>query len=189
LTAENANSLFRGVPAGIQRAQSAGWATSPTAAARAAQQLNDLVSAWQSAVYVAKPANGSYTLASANSPLFVTVVNTLNVPVKVKVTLTTADGVIGFHADDIGTQQVPANGQHAVLRVPVHVQRSGRFTIAVGVTTPSGVALGEPVVLNIRSTALGGVGVIITAVAAAVLFVALLVRLVRRSRPQPTEAL
>ncbi len=182
LSTAASEALFRGLPAAIQRAESAGWATTPAAAERAATQLNGLVDGWQSAVYVARPANGSYTLASASSPLFVTVVNMLSVPVKVKVAMTTADGVIGFHADDIGAQEVPADGQHAVLRVPVHVQRSGRFTIAVAVTTAAGVQLGEPVTLNIRSTALGAIGVIITTVAGAVLVVALLVRVIHRRR-------
>jgi Family of unknown function (DUF6049) len=181
LTSAGADTLFRGLPAGIQRMQSAGWAKAPAAATQAASDLNAMVQRWDNSVYIAQPGNSTYTLASSSSPLFVTVVNTLDVDVRVKVALTTANGVIGFHADDIGTQTIPA-GQRAPLRVPVHVQRPGRFTLAATLATPAGQRLGRPVILGIRSTALGTIGIVITAAAGGVLVLALAIRVIRRHR-------
>jgi hypothetical protein len=181
LSAPGAAALLHGLPAAIQRTQSAGWATDPAAGYRSAAQVRKLVVGWQTSVFIARPANGSYTLASSSSPLFVTVVNTLTVPVRVKVSLTTANGVIGFRADDIGTQEIPAH-QRSPLRIPVHVQRPGRFTLFASVTTPDGAPLGTPLTLGIRSTALGAIGVIITVVAGVVLVIALVVRVTRRRR-------
>jgi Family of unknown function (DUF6049) len=187
LTTAGADTLFRGLSAGIQRMQSAGWASAPAAGTQAATDLDAMVQRWDNSVYIAQPANSSYTLASSSSPLFVTVVNTLDVDVRVKVALTTANGVIGFHADDIGTQTIPA-GQRAPLRVPVHVQRPGRFTLSATLATPAGQRLGRPVILGIRSTALGTIGIVITAVAGGVLILALAIRVVRRHRHRASAA-
>jgi hypothetical protein len=52
--------------------------------------------------------------------------------------------------------------------------------------TPDGAALGSSVPLSIHSTALGAIGVIITAVAVGVLVLALAIRVVRRIRGRKT---
>ncbi len=186
LTPTDAQTLLGGVPAAVQRTQSAGWVMDPAAGSRNAGELAALVDHWRRGVSIAQPANGTYTLASSSSPLFVTVVNELSVPVSVRVSLSTANGVIGFHADDIGAQVVQS-GQRLPLRVPVHVQRPGRFTLIASLTTPAGTALGQPATLGIRSTALGTIGVIIMVVAGAVLVAALAVRVIRRRRARRRE--
>jgi hypothetical protein len=73
----------------------------------------------------------------------------------------------------------------------VKVQRAGRFQVDAMLATPDGTPLGQPVRLQVRSTALGGIGVTITLVATGILVVALVVRFVRRfrhrRRPPPTD--
>ncbi|MEP6598590.1 MAG: DUF6049 family protein [Actinomycetota bacterium] len=181
LSAPDAALLFAGLSAAIQRTASAAWRQDPLRSAGYASALDRKIAGWRNSVQIQRPSNGSYTLASTSAPLFVTVINKLPVPVKVRVSLTTVNGVVGFRADDVGPQEVPA-GQKAPLRIPVHVQRAGRFEIAADVTTPAGDKLGATVMLGINSTALGRIGVIITTGAAGVLVLALLMRLYRRWR-------
>ncbi len=94
--------------------------------------------------------------------------------------LATAGGVAGFSADAL-TQQVPA-GTRLTMRVAVHAVRSGHFQVVGRLSTPSGRPLGQPLRLTVNSTALGGIGVVITVVAAAVLALALCLRVLRRLR-------
>lgn len=181
LSGPAATALFAGLPAAIQRTASSAWRQDRRRGTAFAAALDAKVGGWRDSVQIQRPANGSYTLASTSAPLFVTVVNSLPVPVRVRVSLSTVNGLVGFRADDVGPQEIPA-GQKAPLRIPVHVQRAGRFLLAANVLTPDGDQLGDTVTLGINSTALGAIGVIITAVAAAVLILAVLVRLYRRWR-------
>jgi hypothetical protein len=53
---------------------------------------------------------------------------------------------------------------------------------------PDGSQLGEPLQVSVNSTALGAIGVIMTAVASAVLVLALLIRMLRRLRSYPRRS-
>jgi hypothetical protein len=142
-------------------------------------------------VQIAQPSVGTYTLASNSAPLFVTVVNSLPVPVTVQVSIQTVNNIVGFSAQPLRHETIPAR-QQVSLRMAVKVQRAGRFQVDATLATPDGTPLGQPVRLQVRSTALGGVGVAITLVATGILVVALVVRFVRRYRhrkpPPPTDA-
>jgi hypothetical protein len=98
-------------------------------------------------------------------------------------------GVRGFSTGKIGIQTIPAaNGRspsRRTVKVPAHVERSGRFQITVTLQTPGGAALGKPVPLRVHSTALGTVTLWITGSALAVLVAAILLRLYRRLRFGP----
>ena len=61
-------------------------------------------------------------------------------------------------------------------------RRTGRFEVQASLLTPAGSALGNPINLDVRSTALGSVGVIITVAAGVLLAIMLLLRLIRRIR-------
>jgi heme/copper-type cytochrome/quinol oxidase subunit 2 len=153
--------------------------------------LTSIVAGLQNGVQIAQPAVGTYTLASNSAPLFVTVVNSLPVPVTVQVSIQTVNNIVGFSAQTLQHETIPAR-QQVSLRMAVKVQRAGRFQVDATLATPDGAPLGQPVRLQVRSTALGGIGVTITLVATGILVVALVVRFVRRfrhrRRPPPTDS-
>ena len=71
------------------------------------------------------PANGTYSLASSDAPLVLTVRNDLPFPVSVRLDLRIR-GNRGLSIDDIGPQTLP-QGQRTTLQVPAHVRQSGEF--------------------------------------------------------------
>jgi hypothetical protein len=77
------------------------------------------------------------------------------------------------------------------VSVRVRARTSGRFTARLGLVDASGSPFGDTVELEVRSTQYGRVALAVTGVAAAVLFVAAGVRIVRRVRhpppPEPAE--
>ena len=100
---------------------------------------------------------------------------------RVKVQVTAVNDQPGFHAENPVPVVVPAATKRT-LQVRVHVMRTGRFQVQAQLLTPADGELGAPVALLIHSTALGTIGVVITAIAAGVLVLALVVRIVRRLR-------
>lgn len=181
LSAQDAKALLDGVPMAVQRTVSAAWRDRRAQGDQTAAALSAYVGRWRAGVQIAHPSVGTYTLASNSAPLFVTVVNALDVPVTVQVTIATVNNVVGFTATPLTHQTIPAR-QQVSLRMAVKVQRAGRFQVDASLATPDGTTLGQPVRLQVRSTALGGIGVTITLVATGVLVVALIVRFARRFR-------
>jgi hypothetical protein len=181
---DDATRLLGGLPAAIQRAESSAWRVNRAQGASFATGLAQQAGRWANGVSIVRPSSGSYTLASNDAPLFVTVVNTLPVDVNVRVGITTVNGVAGFRTDDVHVQRIPS-GARVSLKIQAHVQRAGRFQVDATLRAPDGSALGQPVRLNIHCTALGAVGVIITAVACGVLVLALGFRVIRRIRSGP----
>lgn len=181
LSAKDADLLLGPLPAAVQRAESSAWRDNPAGGDAFAQLIGGRVDALESGVTIVKPKNGTYTLASNNSPLPVTISNNLDVPVTVRISIVPVNGLPGFKATDIGLRQIGPK-QLIPLHIPTEVQRTGRFQVQAVLWTPSGDMIGGPVLLTVRSTALGLVGVVITVVAAAVLVLALLLRVARRLR-------
>lgn len=188
----DASAILGNLPAAAQRAASAGWQADPDPAVRQEgdQATTDLlhhIDSIESNVQIVKPSSGTYTLASSNSPLPLTIWNRFTVPVTVQIRVSTQNGLPGFTADTIAPQVIAPNVKKQ-MQIPTHVQRTGRFEVQAELLTPTREAVGDPVELSIRSTALGTIGVVITVVAGAILVLALLVRLVvrwrRRSRTQ-----
>lgn len=135
------------------------------------------------AVHIVNPKDASYTLASDNSPLPITVENDLRFPVTVRIQVRTVNAVAGLKVADIGSVSLDPRSKSTV-HLPTRVQRSGRIQIKVQLRTPDrpGRRVGETVPLYVRSTVLGMIGVIITDVAGGVLVLALLLRFLRRWR-------
>jgi hypothetical protein len=190
LNPADAPNVIGGLPAAIQRAASAAWVADPAGGAAFAGRLDALVGALQHGVYISRPSSGTYTLASNDAPLPITVVNTLLADVHIRVRVTTANDVSGFHADDTRVVTIPraasaTSPTRDTLKIPTRVQRAGTFQVNAVLLTPDGTPLGSSVPLSIHSTALGAVGVIITAVAIGVLVLALAIRVVRRVRGRP----
>ncbi|MDT4892822.1 MAG: hypothetical protein QOE97_1857 [Pseudonocardiales bacterium] len=179
LSATDADLLLGSLPAAIQRAESSEWRLDPHAGDAFAEAVSKRITTLESGVRIIKPSSGTYTLASNNSPLPLTIENALDVPVTVRVQVTSVNGLPGFTTHDVGKQQVAPNTK-VTLHIPTQVERTGRFEVQAVLLTPSDEPIGTPVLLSVRSTALGAIGVVITVAAAAVLVLALLVRAVRR---------
>ncbi|MFL6129013.1 MAG: DUF6049 family protein [Mycobacteriales bacterium] len=168
----------------LRRAGSSAWRTDPRAGAAFTLRLRRQISALRARVTMSSPATGDYTLASADSPLLLTLENRLDVPVAVRVRLTTPPG---FAVSDIGVVRIPAGDKRSV-RVPASVQRTGTFTVRGQLTTPGAGTLGQEITLSVRSTAYGGLALGITGLAFTVLVGAVLVRLARQLRGRPDQA-
>ena len=191
----DASRLLGALPAAVQRAESSGWRSDPAGGEAFAALLSHQLDALETGVQIIRPSTGTYTLASSNSPLPITVVNNLDVNVTVNIDVEPVNGLPGFSATEIQHQRIPPKTR-VTLHVPTSVERTGRFRVVATLLTPSGERIGTAVPLSVRSTALGLIGIVITVVAAVVLALALIVRLIRRLRQrrdpqapdQPTPA-
>ncbi|MEO9222739.1 MAG: DUF6049 family protein [Mycobacteriaceae bacterium] len=154
----------------------AGSAAEVDAARQALTRLHDEVSL--------QAPSGTYTLASAQSPLLLVVRNDLPVSIDVRVSV---DAPAGQRATDIGVQPLPA-GSSRQLQVPTDVSRTGQFAVDVALSTDSGQQLGESARLQVRSTAYGPATALATAGAALVLLALVGRRLWHRFRGQPDRA-
>ena len=169
------------LPTAAQLAASSSLLQDSTAAASYAGKVQALVVALRTGVHLVKPTKGEYTLTSTNSSIPITIANDLAVPVQVDVTASATGGLSGFAATPIESKTIAARSTIQV-RLPTHFDRTGRLEVQVTLSTPAALALGDPIQLSVRSTALGTIGIVITAVAGVVLVVALLVRVVGRVR-------
>jgi hypothetical protein len=167
-----ASSYRRGDPAGVRTAVEA---------------VIEAVEAQRKRVFLIVPADGTYSLASERASLVFTVENQLPVPVRVRITVD-ASLVAGLETDDIG-MKVLAAANRTLIEVPATVERPGEFRVTSAISTPAGGTLGEPVRLTVRSTAYGGIALVITIGAGALLLVLFALRLLRRVRgggpPEP----
>jgi hypothetical protein len=116
--------------------------------------------------------------------------NDLPFAVDVRLDLRTR-GNVGLRTEDTGVTTLQPQSRTTV-QVPTHVRQSGSFTVTAMLTTPAGGALGEPVQMQVKSTAYGAVTLVITLGAAALLGLLFLRRLVRfvlnRRRGTPPAA-
>ncbi|MFQ2875256.1 hypothetical protein ACLILY_07885 [Mycobacterium sp. MS3] len=126
---------------------------------------------------------GSYTLATEHSPLPLALHNGLAVPIRVRLQVNAPPGMT---VTDMGEIELPPG--YLPLRVPIEVNFTQRVAIDVGLRTPDGTTLGEPVRLSVHSNAYGEVLFAITLTAAAVLVTLAGRRLWHRFRGQPDPA-
>jgi hypothetical protein len=180
LSSSAAADLLGGFNTGLLRAQSSAWRTDRVGGAAIVTALNNNIDAKLGAVSLVRPAEGTYSLSSANSPLLVTVQNRLSQDVTVRVSVDAGVGVIGFRSPPL-TETISA-GDKRTISIPTHVDRLGQFKVTAHLTTPDGQQLGQTIELSLRSTSLGGITKVITIVAAAVLIAALLRRAIKRIR-------
>lgn len=153
--------------AATARAASVASSRDPERAARAAADLRRTVGSLLDEVTLLSPADGTYSLASSDAPLVLTVRNDLPFAVLVRLQIRTRSGV-GLSVADIGVQEL-APLERTTLQVPAEVRQSGRFTVTATLTTPDGDVLGDPVELQVTSTAYGAISLAITIGAAALL--------------------
>ncbi|MCZ2837816.1 DUF6049 family protein [Modestobacter sp. VKM Ac-2985] len=183
----DADEALAGYDAAIARAASAQWRGDPEAFQAAVTDLQGTVARLREQVSLVSPADGTYTLASSDAPLVLTVRNDLPFAVDVRLDLQSRRNV-GLVTEDIGVQTL-APESITTIEVPADVQQSGGFAVTARLTTPAGGPLGEPVQLQVRSTAYGPVTLAITLGAAALLALLFLRRAVRfvlrRRRGEP----
>lgn len=182
--------------AAIARATSLAWRDEPAGFRSAAGDLIALFDRLRSQVALLAPADGTYTLASSDAPLVLTVRNDLPFAVQVLLDLR-ARGSRGLSITDIGPQ-ILAPGERTTLQVPTEVRQAGGFAVTATLTTPSHRPLGAPVDLQVTSTAYGSITLIITIGAGTLLgllFLRRLVNFLRRRRrraagttPAPAQA-
>ncbi|MBM7806586.1 hypothetical protein JOD57_002423 [Geodermatophilus bullaregiensis] len=153
--------------AALARTVAVAWREDPEGFRAAAADLRQTAVGLRRQVTLLAPAEGSYSLASSDAPLVLTVQNDLPFAVRVVVDVRTRDNV-GLTIGQVGAQEV-APQQRTTLTVPTEVRQSGRFAVSVGLTTPGGGRLGDPVAIQVRSTAYGTISLSITIGAAVLL--------------------
>jgi hypothetical protein len=184
----NADAALADHDAAIARATSAAWRADPEGFRADAAALRAAIDSLRGRVTLLAPVNGTYSLASTDAPLVLTVRNDLPFAVQVLLEVRTR-GNRGLSIGDIGaTTLVP--GERKTLQVPTQVRQSGGFAVTAELTTPSGALLGNPVHIQVKSTAYGSISLLITFGAAALLALLFLRRLVRflRRRRRTTAA-
>ena len=185
----DAGTALQALDAATARATSVAWRADPAAFRLAAADLDAATEQMRDRVTLLAPADGTYTLASADAPLVLTVRNDLPFAVRVLPEVRARNNR-GFSTGDIGVQ-VLAPGSRTVLQVPTSLRQSGGFAVTATLVTPGGGTLGERVEMQVRSTAYGPISLIITIGAAALLallFLRRLVHFVLRRRARATTA-
>ncbi|WP_261326468.1 DUF6049 family protein [Modestobacter marinus] len=183
--------VLAGYDAAIARASSAEWRGHEEGFAAATTDLRDTLGRLRDQVTLLAPVNGTYSLASGDAPLVLTVRNDLPFAVDVRLALE-ARGKVGLTTEDIGVRTLEPLSR-TTLQVPAHVQQSGGFAVTARLTTPDGGPLGETVQMQVKSTAYGTLTLAITIGAAALLALLFLRRgvrfLLRRRRAAAAEEL
>jgi hypothetical protein len=181
--------VLAGYDAAIARAASAEWRGHEAAFTAAVGDLEQTLGRLRDQVTLVAPVNGTYSLASGDAPLVLTVQNDLPFAVDVRLVLE-ARGKVGLTTEDIGVQTLEPLSR-TTLQVPAHVQQSGGFAVTARLTTPDGGPLGDPVQMQVKSTAYGTLTLAITIGAAALLALLFLRRgvrfLLRRRRGATAE--
>jgi hypothetical protein len=162
--------------AATSRTVSAAWWSDPEGFREAAAGLRGAMDRMRGQVTLLSPADGTYSLASNDAPLVLTVQNDLPFAVEVLLRIQTR-GSRGLSVGDIGAQSL-APGQRTTLQVPTELRQSGGFAVTAELTTPGGLLLGERVEMQVKSTAYGSISLLITFGAGALLGLLFLRRLV-----------
>ncbi|MGY1781849.1 DUF6049 family protein [Geodermatophilus sp. SYSU D01036] len=183
---EEPATVLAGYDAALARAASVAWRDDPSGFTTAAGDVRDTLAGLRERVTLVAPADGTYSLASSDAPLVLTVQNDLPFAVRVLVEARTRDKV-GLTIGELDAQEL-APEQRTTLEVPTEVRQSGRFAVTASLTTPAGGPLGDDVAIQVRSTAYGTISLSIT-IGAAVLLGLLFLRrgvlfLRRRGRPE-----
>ncbi|WP_280420405.1 DUF6049 family protein [Nocardia carnea] len=122
------------------------------------------------------PPGGVYTLASESSPLLLVARNDLPISMRIRFRI---DAPPETKITDIGEQLLPPRGTRS-FQIPTEVSDSRNLVVPISLSTPEGVPLGHATSISVRSNAYGQILAIITACAAALLFLLAGRRLWRR---------
>lgn len=137
----------------LLRATSSAWrGIGRDGAVEAARNASNQLQGLTSLVSVSRPGL-PVSMASDNSRLPLTIRNGLPVAIRVQVKINNA---AGLDSDSNIERLLPA-GLVRTTEVRARVLRSGRFTVDVALSTPGGTQLGQPVRIELSSSAYGGV--------------------------------
>jgi len=164
---EHPDTVLAGYDAAFARTASAQWRGDPEAFSAAVGQLRETIDQLRDQVTLLAPVDGTYSLASSNAPLVLTVQNDLPFAVQVRLDLQTR-GAVGLSTEDIGVQTLEPESR-TTLEVETQVRQSGGFAVTALLTTPGRIPLGEPVQMQVKSTAYGPITLALTIGAAALL--------------------
>ena len=104
-----------------------------------------------------------FTITSRSTTIPITIRTTWPEPLRVKVRLTSPK--LNFPDGD---QIVTVTDASPPFRVPVEAKSNGTFQVTATLLTPDGDApLGPPMAITVRSTALSGLGILVTTAAGA----------------------
>ena len=168
----------------LLQAESAAWRFRPDDATRFLAGLSQLATDTEQGVRVA--ASPVVTLTSRSGRVPVTLENNLPHDVTVRLQLEALDRSHIRSATSLVRTLRP--GQKVQVEVQVQAQSAGRFPVDLQLFTPAGTPVGAPVRIVVRSTVYGTVAVAITVGAVAVLFLAVLVRGIRKIRARRRAA-
>jgi hypothetical protein len=171
------NELLTPIQNGLLRAVSTAWRGHPQEAGQTVNFVDRRLDGLRDLVEVKNPGR-PLSLASGDSPIPISIENGLPVTIVVHITLSS---VPGLRAESIQDVRIPPLSS-ATRYVPVEVNRSGRFSVDVRLSTPGGTSLGEPVRLELNSTSYGIISVAVTGTAGAVLVLLVGFRIFRRVR-------
>lgn len=172
--------LMRSLSAAEQPLTSAALRTDRPAADATLTTVNATTHYLRAGVAI-RPTAGSYTLASADSPLVLTVGNTTPYPWLIKVSIVGGEQA-GLVATVAKNPVVLQPGQSEGVRVAVKVSRAGSFPVSAQLTGPDGRPWGPPVSLPIRSSAYGALTIILISVAGGLLLLMVILRIWQRWR-------
>lgn len=164
--------------AALARAESNAWRTRPREGNRLLDAIDASLTSTASTVYVVP--RGDIVLSGDSGNVPVTVSNDLDQPVRVGLTIT-ADPAARLAAQALPAVQIEP-GRRASLEVPVRIIGGDALTVAVQLTDPAGVPFGEPVALELRTTAYSRAALWVAIAAAVALALLVVFDIVRRAR-------
>jgi hypothetical protein len=178
--------LVPGLDSSVRRLESSWWRGREARSNRRFRE-QDYLNTLRDMVHVQA---GSFTFGSRSGTIPLTLVNEL--PQEVRVVLRLEPEIPRLRLREV---VVPPIGpkQKIQVEVPATAVAGGPVTVEATLHTPSGALYGQPVLLRVNVTQIGAVALVITLVAAAVLFLAAGFRVVRRvrtsrrDRPGPGE--
>lgn len=118
---------------------------------------------------VVAPDRQTYTLTSSDGNIPLTLLNDHDVPVEVRIELESGAGRVEL--PDGGSMTVVLQPGSNPLRIPVHARAPGDTAIDIVVRSPDGVVVLDEVRYTVRSTAVPGLGLVLSVGAAAFLLV------------------
>jgi hypothetical protein len=166
------------IASALLRAESSAWRTRPREGVRLLDSIDASITTAESSVYVVP--RDDIVLSGDRGSVPVTVTNDFDQTVRVGVSIT-ADPAARLDAEPLEVVEIEA-GRRASLEVPVRVVGGDALTVAVQLTDPTGKPFGEPVALELRTTAYSRAALWVAVAAAAALILLVVYDIVRRAR-------
>ena len=171
------------IASALLRAESSAWRTRPREGERLLDSIDASLAETEGSVYVVPRDN--VVLSGDRGSVPVTVTNDFDQTVRVGVVIT-ADPAARLDAQPLAAVEIEP-GRRASLEVPVRVVGGEALTVSVQLTDPSGQAFGEPVSLELRTTAYSRAALWVAVAAAAVLILLVVYDIVRRARQRGAQ--